>query len=222
MKKAQSNNLNGINFRPVIPNQTEFYSACMQIYQNSFPANERHPEDAILRRIEMGSTQMYAGSKDGQILCMAILWDFKENDKFVLLDYIAVGKDFRGMHIGSSFLHYLAALIHTQGKLMLMEVEDPNYGENKLEKIKRVHYYLNNKASILKGVNYYLPALDNTNPTEMILMLLGAQEEELSGQLVKSIIEELYIKLYQKPKSDPLLNSFLHLVPERVSLTNIL
>ena len=211
-----------IFFKVNVEEQPDFM-ACMKIYNASFPSNERHAESAILKRIEEGRSSLFAGRYSGEIVCMALLWEFRRNESFVLLDYIAVVPTYRDKKIGSVFLAYIAKLIMQNNKSLLLEVEDPEFGNNKEERENRIAYYLRNNALILKDVKYMLPSLDNTYPTDMLLMVIGLSSQiKLNGNQVKLLIEELYEFLYLKSKDDALLNSFIHLIPENVTLTNSL
>ena len=73
----------------------EFIEA-INIYLDSFPANERQPVSLIKDRIENGQSKLHLGYKNKKIVCIALLWHFRDSD-FVLLDYLAVDKKYRKM-----------------------------------------------------------------------------------------------------------------------------
>jgi len=68
-------------------------------------------------------------------------------------------------------------------------------------------------------VPYLLPPLQGIEPTKMILMLFSNNENTIiEGIIVKKLITQIYSELYCREANDPLLNSFIELVPSTVYL----
>ena len=82
------------------------FSEAIQIYNESFPSNERQPLAVIIKRIKKGNAKLYVGYHKDEIVCIALLYHFNRSD-FVFLDYMAVIKKFRDHKIGSSFFSFL-------------------------------------------------------------------------------------------------------------------
>ncbi len=196
-----------------------YFNDAMQIYLDSFPSNERHPIDTIEQRIQLGKQELYIGIDNGMVACMALLWYFDELD-FILLDYFAVSKECRGKRIGSGFFRYLFGIANRKGKHLIMEVENPDVEPNSADKVKRINFYLNNGAHILKDVPYTLPTLNGTVPTEMVLMAVPLNTgTTFNKQQVSNLITHLYTDLYSKPKNDTTLLDLLQALPNQVELT---
>ncbi|BDX38817.1 hypothetical protein CYCD_21720 [Tenuifilaceae bacterium CYCD] len=198
------------------------FNDAMQIYRDSFPDNERHPIDTIKQRLQSGKQELYIGIDNENVVCIALLWYFDELN-FILLDYFAVTKECRGKRIGSEFFRYLSGIATSKGKHLIMEVESPAGELNSAGKVKRINFYLNNGAYILKDIPYTLPSLNGTVPTEMILMVVPLNAKTtFSKKQVSNLITHLYIELYSKTENDTTLINLLHILPNQVELSKSL
>lgn len=192
----------------------------MTIYNDSFPSNERQPLPVVKRRIEEEKSVLYAGLLNGEVICMALLWNFK-NMEFVLLDYFAVKKEYRNRKTGTAFFRFLSETVNDLNKYMIMEVEDYLSGGNTEERKRRINFYIRNGAYILNDTPYILPSLDNTLPTEMLLMISPEyKSNRMEQKYVSNLIAGLYTELYGKTGNDPLLLSILEKLPAEISFTN--
>lgn len=191
----------------------------LSIYAASFPLNERQPLDVVRQRLADGRERLTVGLIGDETVCMALLWDFRGSE-FVLLDYLAVAAEFRNKHAGSLLFSHLLLRFSAEGKFLVMEVEDPRYGDNREERTARVRYYLKNGAFILAQTPYILPALDSTKPTDMLLMIAPAYPGGvMGGARAEALIRRLYSELYGRNEEDPLLRSFIARIPEKIYLT---
>jgi hypothetical protein len=155
------------------------------------------------------------------VACMALVWHFKKIN-FVLLDYIAVGANYRSLKIGSVFLEFLIKEGIAEGKTMVFEVEHPAYGENREDRVRRISFYLKNGSYIIDDFVYMLPPLDGSQPTEMLLMLYPAQPvDSYTPESIRDLVVSLYKELYGREENDPLLFSFIHTVPDSITLSTI-
>lgn len=210
-----------ITFNQILSSEDIDFDEVTDIYVSSFPENERQPLDKIIYRIDNGLSLLFVIQKEEKIAGMALLWDFK-SIPFVLLDYLAIKNEYRGQQLGSSFFQYLLSYCNLRQKQMVIEVEDPSEGDNIIDRIKRVNFYLKNGACILSNVHYILPSLNNTLPTNMKLLLAPISSQMLVDQLtIKKMIERLYIEVYEKSIDDKQMHAVIQLVPEFISLSNI-
>jgi GNAT superfamily N-acetyltransferase len=204
-----------IRYDSVKDTDSVLFARAIAIYLESFPANERHPEWRIRERVEKGFSKLIIGVADDEVICMALLWDFKESE-FVLLDYLAVKNAWRGEQVGSAFFRHLQQLVKSENRYLLLEVEDHRFGGNREQKVKRIKFYLRNGAFQLRNVTYLLPALDGTCPTEMVLMMTPAfHMPYLTREELKSIIQRLYFELYMKTYDDSDLQQLIMGLPEK-------
>lgn len=208
-----------IHFSQVAPTHNQPIEDAIAIYLNSFPANERHSVELIRQRVEAGSSQLHIGRMGDDVVCMALLWPFKAIP-FILLDYLAVKNGYRGANIGSGFMEYLSGVAKSMGKTMVLEVEHPDFGNNREERMGRINFYLSTGAYLLDDFTYILPALDSTTPTQMVLMLYPPQADtHYYTNDIKQLVIMLYEELYNRSSDDPLLNSFIGTIPKIVTIS---
>jgi len=192
------------------------FKEAIKIYEDSFPANERQPVDIIKKRIKKNLYQMFIGCLDGEVVFMALLYELKNTD-FVLLDYMATKENFRGKGIGQKFVENMKKELKLAH--LILEIENPKYGNNREQRQKRVKFYRQLGAKELKDINYILPPLSGDIPTEMILMiLLDSDEGKMEGNLVKKLITQIYKELYNRDENDEFLNKFISKVKRSIEL----
>ena len=148
----------------------------MKIYIEAFPSNERQSIELIKYRIQTGENKLYLAFVDDVVVSIAILWNI-ENSDFILLDYLAVKDHYRDSHIGSEMMQFISNAARDKNKHLLIDLEHPMYGSNRLEREKRLDFYLKNGAFILKNTPYYLPSLDDSSATEMLLLIIPLDKE---------------------------------------------
>lgn len=200
-------------------NHRDFKEA-IRIYTESFPPNERHSTDTIEKRVKEKLYQMFIGRLNDKVVFMALLYPLK-NTNFILFDYMATDKKFRNKGIGIEYMKNVLRIFkkNTFNKYLILELENPKYGDNKEQRKRRVKFYKRFGAKELKNVRYVLPPLSGGNPTEMILMVLpGYNEGKIGGDLVKKLIIKIYKELYNRDENDGLLNSFIHEINNFIEL----
>jgi len=182
----------------------------LEIYTDSFPANERHPADVIRERARDERYRVIVGREQNEIVFFAMLRPLRGSE-FVLLDYMATKSRHRGQGVGAAFLKSVAGMAEVKGKFLLMEIEDPARGENREERARRVEFYRRQGAKQLQGVRYLMPGLSGGAPTEMILMVLPpCGEGEIDAMAVRRVVIQIYKELYNRDREDSLLNSFVN------------
>lgn len=207
-----------MDFREINKTDSSEFDEAMAIYVQAFPANERHPVSTIGDRVRQGLNRLYIGTTNDEIAFLALLWPLQKTD-FILLDYIATKDQHRGKGIASAFLGKLRTELMSAKKHLILEVEDPNFGDDIQERKKRVSFYRRHGAKELEGVRYLLPPLDGSTPTEMILMLFPEYEgEHISSTTVKNVITQIYLELYGRPEDDALLGTFVHDIENHIKL----
>ena len=207
-----------MEFREINKTDCGEFDEAMEIYVEAFPANERHAVSIISERVRQGLNILYVGRSDDEIAFIALLWPLKKSD-FILLDYIATRDRHRGKGIASAFLENLRTELVNTEKYLIMEVENPKFGDNPEEKEKRVSFYKRHGAKELEGVRYLLPPLDGSIPTEMILMIFPEyKSENISSTVVRNVVTQIYHELYNRQEDDALLTTFVHDLGETIKL----
>lgn len=214
------NNKSELSFHQILDINDIHFANAINIYNESFPSNEKQPLSLIKKRITESTSNLFVGLLNEDVICMALLWDFKELE-FVLLDYMAVAKEYRNNKIGAILFKYLINSINTCNKYMVIEVEDYRFGNNKDQRKKRINFYIRNGAYVLNEIPYVLPSLDDTLPTEMILMISPKyQKEMIEFENIETLINRIFIDLYGKTKDNNLLVSILKNTPNKISFNN--
>ncbi|MCX6776842.1 MAG: GNAT family N-acetyltransferase [Candidatus Micrarchaeota archaeon] len=202
-------------------NHSDFKEA-MRIYSESFPPNERHPVDTIKQRLKDERSQLYVGKLGHKAVFMSLLYPLK-NTNFILFDYMATDRHYQNQGVGAEFVKTLIKSLgkNKPNKYLILEVENPNYGDNKEQRRRRLNFYKKLGAKEMKGVRYILPALSGEDsPTEMIILILpNYNNGKIDGGSVKKLIYQIYKELYNRDKNDGLLNLFINDIKDTVELT---
>ncbi|RYF97920.1 MAG: hypothetical protein EOO02_19970 [Chitinophagaceae bacterium] len=197
------------------------FEACLAIYRESFPDHEKQPETVIADRLINGVATLYAGIRDGVPVCIAIIHHLRDLDGD-LLDYFAVSPNGRGEGIGSAFLQIIFDLLRMERqsdsvnperqRYLLIEVEHPDFGDNKKERNNRIRFY-QKAGAVLLGSRYLLPPLGSAkHASEMRLMIFPGNMSNLTSQSLKKIISAIYTQVYGRMLSDPHLKLLIDLL----------
>lgn len=207
-----------LDFQEINNIKDDRFDAAMEIYTESFPPNERHDLERIKERLSNGNNRLVVGLFRKSVVLMALTWFLKGTD-FILFDYMAVKREFRNKGFGTYFMEHVLETLKIKNKYLVLEVEDPLYGNNRDDRYRRVKFYKRIGAKELKDVKYILPPLSGPGPTEMILMMMPKYKSgRISGKLVKNLIVRIYKELYARNEDDTLLNSFIHKIPRYIEL----
>ena len=214
------NNNTKLTFRQILNINDIHFGKAINIYNESFPSNEKQPLSLIKKRITEKKSNLFVGLVNEEVICMALLWDFKDLE-FVLLDYMAVDKEYRNNKFGTCLFKFLSNKLNSRNKYMIIEVENYLFGNNKELRKKRINFYIRNGAYVLHEIPYLLPSLDGTHPTEMNLMISPKYRKEMiNGDKIEKLITQLYIDLYGKTENNNLLLSILKNTPNKISFKN--
>jgi ribosomal protein S18 acetylase RimI-like enzyme len=179
----------------------------MQIYMSEFRSS-RLPIEKIRSLLRTRSYQLFVGQDAGRVLAMALLW-VCTRPAFVHLDYIAVGREWKGRGHGTAF--YRSLIEHLEelsprARLLTLEVEDDLLG-----------FYRRSQTRVLHDVPYLFPA--SHGPIPMHLMVYDRRRRKtLSRVVVQEIIRALYQGIHNRGADDALLRSFISRVPRQVVL----
>ena len=220
MINNKSIDITKLSFRQILNINDIHFENAIKIYNESFPSNEKQPLSLIKKRITETTSNLFVGLLNEEVICMALLWDFKDLE-FILLDYMAVAKKYRNNKLGSSLFKFLTNTINTCNKYMIIEVENYLFGNNKELRKKRINFYIRNGAYVLDEAPYMLPSLDDTLPTEMKLMISPKYQKDIIGfEKIEKLIKRLYTDLYGKTENNNLLVSILKNIPNKISFNN--
>jgi GNAT superfamily N-acetyltransferase len=184
------------------------------IYLNSFPANERRPVEQLLNDLNSGNYSIYLYLIEEKVEALACIYTPK-NHKLTLLDYFAVGAEKRGKGLGGVFFRNLIELIAGLNKTLLLEVEDPAFGDDSIQKTKRIQFYQKNGAALITNYNYILPDLDGMGQkTQMKIMIAPALH--INSNEIKNFIKIIFKNLYFRESKDQTLLINLENIPDQL------
>ncbi|MGE4353079.1 MAG: GNAT family N-acetyltransferase [Oscillospiraceae bacterium] len=103
--------------------------------QYDFHPSEIKSPELIQRRIAEGRYFARGLFEDDKLLVYAF---FVKTEKYLLLDYLAVDRSVRGKGFGSLVLRYIAQMPEAQERILILEVEDPDFSENERDRIRRI------------------------------------------------------------------------------------
>jgi len=195
-----------IKIKKLSTSDSQFFEQVKTIYLNSFPASERQEPSVFTDRFLSGESIFFVIlSKENQVLAMCSLFDLHTHD-FVLLDYLAVEESNRDKGLGAILFQAIKEWAFKNFKKIIIEVENPLYGEDRLDKERRISFYERQGAQLLTGVRYLLPPLDGKTIEEMNLMIVAKiKDEKFSNKIVFELIEQIYQRVYRRSKNDALL-----------------
>lgn len=197
-----------------------YFNDAVNIYEKSFPANEKQSLSLIIKRIKDTTSVLFVGLFNEKVVCMAMLWDFKDSE-FTLLDYLAVDEHLRNKKIGTFFFRFLKENSNGKGKYIIIESEDYKFGSDNEIKKKRINFYLKNGSYVLDDIHYIMPSLNDSNPTEMILMICPKYKiDRINVKCIEKLIKQLYLDLYNRPSNDKLLCSIIENLPTYIKQSN--
>jgi ribosomal protein S18 acetylase RimI-like enzyme len=201
-----------------VKNDNDFNDA-IEIYQEAFPEGEKRPIEDIKRNIEEEHEKMFIARSDNTPVVFSMIWPVPNTD-FLFLDYIAVSKNSRGNGIGSLFLQKIFDISeNSEYNHMIFEVENPEEGDNKKQRIARVKFYRKAGAKTMTGFKYFLPPRNSDISQEMKLMIISRKNiGRVNGKRVQYVLSEIYTHIYNRKKNDKTLNGILDDIPDDITL----
>ena len=117
-----------------------------RLYQSAFPKNEKKPFSMIRSMQKKGKTDVWYCEKNGKFAGLVVTINGPEQ---ILLDYLAVGKKYRGQGVGSELLQQMRR--QYAGKGVFLEIETvTEAADNFEERKRRKKFYLSNGMTEMK------------------------------------------------------------------------
>lgn len=205
---------NDIKFEEINIDDPQFNEA-IEIYNEAFPDKEKRPLNDLKNNISEGE-KLFIGKYNNSTIMLSIIWEI-ENTDYLFLDYIAVKKEYRNKRIGTKFLKNIFNIFKYYNNV-IFEVENPEEGENKNQRIKRINFYKKLGAKELTGFKYFLPPR-NGKIENMVLMILSRnQNEVLNGEKIENILSLIYKHIYHRNNNDETLKNIVNDIPEKIKL----
>jgi len=190
----------------------------MKIYEDAFPLQERASRDVVADRIRSGRERLMVGREGGDVVVMALVWPVTGFD-YLLLDYVAVLDRMRGEGIGQDFVRFLFDKADEERKSVLLEIEDPEEGDDKGWRLGRVRFFRALGAKELRGVRCVLPPLQGNAPTGLRLLIYAKPApKRLSGSFVRKLVSQVYQEVYGVRPNDPIMTVSIRNIGDEVVL----
>lgn len=200
-------------------NDSDFHEAVL-LYQEAFPPEEQQSVECLQKRMEADQGQFLIAKENGRVIALAVLWNLS-NGSFTLLEYFAISQTLRGKGFGSIFLKQIIQIAQSKNRSLIAELEDPKFGTNTTQRLKRVYFYQKNGFKQLNKTRSYVPALKGATPTEVILLVYPFAKEEFFSQAeITQVILSIFREIYQLPESNPLVQDVILTIPEQDFLQN--
>lgn len=111
-----------------------------RLYRKAFPRSERKPLSIIKSMQKSGKSDVWFFEKNGKFVGFAATIN---GDKIILLDYLAIDVNCRGMGIGSEVLKMLHRQYAGKGVFAEIELADDNAAASDYRR-KRKQFYISN------------------------------------------------------------------------------
>ncbi len=135
-------------------NESEIRLLYASALSRDFPPSELKSLSAILTMYHKSLYDVLGAYQDGQLVGYALLY-CPRNDRFLLLDYLAVEPAFRNRGIGTALLNQLRSHYAPQSDALLIECERPIAAPDEQEARNRIRFYTN-VGAMLTSVRIWL------------------------------------------------------------------
>lgn len=171
----------GVSFRPVLSEHDPDFDFLYEVYQQSFPEDERRNREQLLE--EMGQTEACVGliSYQGERAGLFIYWELED---FIYLGHFAIHEDFRGDGIGALFL---SQILRWASLPVVLEVEHPT---NKISK-RRIAFYERLGLKLFE-CNYYQPSYQKGQPPVPLYLMSAPAHTTGYNEGTEYILPEQY------------------------------
>ncbi len=158
---------------------------CEKLYlrmQEDFPPSELIPYSNVVNNVKNGIFDAMYLSKNGVDVAYSILTALDGMD-YVVGNYLAVNSAYRGNGYGSEFLKIILEKYH--GKIILIEVEDPQASNNEKEKEMR-----ENRIRFYNNAGFRIVPTKKANILGVPMLIMANTDKIISN--VREIIHTIY------------------------------
>lgn len=174
-----------------------WWNEAERIYEQAFPLDGKKSREIIRRMFDKRMCQLHAIAQDSQMLGMA-LTGIDQQAGAVIIDYLAIHKDYRGKGYGRLMLDHIKSWARTitNCKGIIVEVEAEQTEENRL----RVLFWERNGFLLTEYVHAYIWVPE---PYQAMYFNLGENDSlpDDGKQLFRSITK-FHEKAYRGSKSN--------------------
>jgi hypothetical protein len=202
------------------PQMTTEFEQMVQIYTEALPQSERKEVPDLRAMLKQRVYEFLIARLGEAVVGFCIVVELSRPANTFLIEYMAVLRDKRGLGIGGSLFLRAAGVKLGASRCMLLEV-DSDKGENADRAVqkRRKKFYRGLGCREVKGLSYRMPTVTSTAPPAMeILVYQKELPAEIEKVLLREWLECIYVKVYQRPVSDPWISEMLAPLPGKVEL----
>jgi hypothetical protein len=208
-----------IEFRILKTSHCPEFQELLAIYHDAFPPEERQPDCILQENIDKGFSCAFIATDKNRVMFFLHAYDVPQTN-LVFLDYAATHPSYRGNGICRQFFKQAFSLFG-HDRILFGQQEDPNYGENRTVKRRRLAYFGSMGFRYLRNVPFMLP--DHSGGTTITPMVLCAMTRNpvpmLPGPLIAKAIRFIFIQVYRCNEDDELLHQNLCVIPGEIVLS---
>lgn len=196
---------------PVCQRQTGASTAWIDLYQASFPAEERAPVENIQRDLATGKRMLHQTlAESGEIACFSLT--YTGFTSFIWLSYMATQPELRSGGVGTQ--HLLALLSQLEAEFpqrrgLLLEIEStltPGLDEpTRTARQRRSRFYRRLGAKHMRpGLMYLMPSfVAGVEPIAAELLWYELGNWQVREQDLRATLPEIYTQIYGLAPGDP-------------------
>ena len=195
-----------ILFKRVLDNDEILFPLAMQIYNHSFPTNERRTESDQIELLNNPAYKfllIYDPMIDD---CVGIIayWNLKD---IIFVEHFAINPTYRNRGYGKkAFSEFIELMnINYSNKQIILEVDIISYNTAQID-LRRIKFYESFGFKLNKDYEYTQPAY-NSNQSSVYMHLMSSNTE-LKYERFKEIREILHTKVYNSPVLQSELDKF--------------
>lgn len=180
------------------------FAGAFAIYRDQIEPSEQKTE-AELRSLSGRLDYRFAVARDGERVTAMGLAFVPPQNRFVLIEYVAVHPDFQSRGLGGqmfrllieSFAHERIALLEVDG------LEADGKGERARQRARRLAFYARLGCRQVEGVDYQLPLRTFGVPPPMVLLAHAPVEvEAIPRRRLNRWLRRIYTDVYGQAESD--------------------
>ena len=164
------------------------------VYREAFPSGAK-PASILRSMLERRVAYLHAGIKQGRLVAMAVTGVVgNAEDKKLIIDYLAVGKELRGEGVGTQLLEQIRDwAVQEHGiRGIIIEAESGTSDTHK----ERIHFWERNGFTLTSYVHQYIWVPEPYQA--MLLPLDGAGDVQDDGEALFRYINAFHSKAYRK------------------------
>lgn len=168
-----------------VSDSMELNDVLKQIYEDSFPPDERREWFEINELIQYPNFIFYRIFINDELIGLISVWNLTH---FVFIEHFAIHKKLRGKSLGTQVINQIIA---ETNKTVIVEVEEPFSGTAQ----RRIVFYERLGFVVCNGIYYQPPYSAEKNKVKMLLMSYPNLLTTIEFTEVKSLIYRIVYKV---------------------------